>query len=193
MEEQNTEITKPEVTEVKGQAANGENKEPIKESNEKTSYWVMGLFLVIFLICGGLGYCPWWVWIVLVLWVFATIGGLSKKWQAILGVVVLVFGTPIFSDDDSSDSYSGSYSSSSSYSSGSSSSSGGHAQTESERREIEADFYTLQQLQQRFENAYSRHDMDAAKRISDEAMNFMQRVQQKNLTEEQRRRLQAMF
>lgn len=68
-----------------------------------------------------------------------------------------------------------------------------HAQTESEAREIEADFVVLQQLQQRFENAYDRHDMEEAQRISDEALDHMHRMQQKNLTAEQRQLLQSMF
>ena len=167
MEEQNTEITKPEATEVQEQTADSNNNEPAS----KTTCWVMVLFLVIFLICGGLGYCPWWMWIIVVLWFFMSFGGLSKKWQAIIGVVVLVFGTPIFSDDD--DSYSSGSSSSSSYSTGSSSyssgssDSGSHPQTESERRDIEANFMVLEQLKHRFEIEYQRHDYDAARRVSD--------------------------
>lgn len=183
MEEQNFENNQPAVE----GPANGNNP---NEPKEKTSFWVMGLFLVVFLVCGGLGYCPWWMWIILVLWFFMSIGGLDKKWQAIIGVVILIWGTPIFSDDDSSAINQATQSSSTTDGAGSSS---GHAQTESECREIEADFVVLQQLQQRFENAYNRHDMEEAQRISDEALDHMHRMQQKNLTAEQRQLLQSMF
>ncbi|MBD5240355.1 MAG: hypothetical protein HDS64_11420 [Bacteroidales bacterium] len=189
MEEQNQEINQPvaDETPVEGTPVNGDKP---SETPEKTSYWVMGIFMVLFLVCGGISYCPWWMWIVIAVLVFGTIGGFNKKTQAVLGIVILIWGTPIFGDDDSSDFNS---SSQSTYTSGGSGSSGGHAQTEAERRAIEADFYTLEQMQQRFENAYNRHDMDAAKRISDEAMDYKRHMEQKNLTQEQRRRLQAMF
>lgn len=73
-----------------------------KETQDpKPSYWVMILFLAIFLICDGFSYCPWWMWIVVVLWIFMTIGGLKKKWQAIIGVAILIWGTPIFNDEES--------------------------------------------------------------------------------------------
>ena len=88
---QSTEVTtdKSSVDTVKEESSKG----------NKPSYWVMILSLIVFFTCGGVSYCPWYMWIVVTCLILGTIGGMDKKVQAIMGIAILIWGTPVFSDN----------------------------------------------------------------------------------------------
>lgn len=150
----------------------------------KPSRWIGIISIALFVILGGLGNCPWYMWIVLFFLVVLTYGGTSKWGQLILGVILLIWGTP--GPDDSYDV--GGYQNYQTESTNKS-----VEQTESERKYIENKLWFLENQKARFDHAIEIGDMRESQRISDDAMSIKEELERKNLTPEQRRRLSRLF
>ncbi len=146
---------------------------------QKPSRWIGIVAIVLRVILGGLSGCPWYLWFVLILLALLTFGGILKWVQLVLGVILLIWGTPIFSSND--DMNSQTYQSS-------------ETQSSKERKEIEGKIELIQSLQSQFDRAERMGAPDSElKRISDEAWSIYQDLQQRNLTSEQKDRLSRMF
>ncbi|MDE5846248.1 MAG: hypothetical protein K2H71_02750 [Muribaculaceae bacterium] len=151
----------------------------------KTSRWIGVAAIILFFVFGGWSACPWYLWIVFALLALFTFGGIYKGGQAVLGLVLLIWGTSLFGGGD--DDYEYNQASSSTYNSSSS-------QSESERRDIEAKIRQIESLQAQFDRAVNIGAPEfEQKRISDQAWNIYQNLQKKNLTPEQRNKLSRMF
>ena len=80
-----------------------------KGESQKRSYLFGVIGLAGFCLLGGFSYCPWYIWIVVVLLVVMTLSGLYKGFQCICTIVIILFGTPVLSDDTDGSDTSGSY------------------------------------------------------------------------------------
>lgn len=164
-------------------------KETVGQADySKSTRWIGIIAIVLFFVFGGLGHCPWYLWIVFGLLALLTFAGVYKGGQALFGLVLLIWGTSLFGSDDNAY-YDSSQSSSSAIQYNSSS-----TQTESERREIEGKIRLIESLQAQFERADRMGAPDyELKRISDEAWQINQSLEKMNLTKEQRMRLSNLF
>lgn len=75
-------------------------QEQSQNANAKpTRIWgIIGI--VAFVILGGIGFCPWYLWIVVALLALITFGGTSKGLQILFTAIVIIWGTPLFSSED---------------------------------------------------------------------------------------------
>lgn len=75
-------------------------QEQSENANAKpTRIWGI-LGIVGFVILGGIGFCPWYLWLVVVLLALITFGGTSKGLQILFAAIVIIWGTPLFSSKD---------------------------------------------------------------------------------------------
>lgn len=93
-----------------------ESKPSIFNNNPSKESRIFGISgLVLFVVLGGMGYCPWYMWIFVVILALVTLSGLYKKFQIGCAILVILFATPIFNfeaeEDYNKSSYSSSYSS----------------------------------------------------------------------------------
>lgn len=159
------------------------NKVPLKESR-----WIGIAAIILFFIFGGWSICPWYLWIVFAILALLTFGGIYKGAQAVLGIVLLIWGTSIFggNNDDFHESNNTS-SSSMQYNSSKS-------QSASEKASIDRTIDLLESMNAQFERAVQMGAPEMEqKRISDEAWNIYQSLQDKELTPEQQKRLSKIF
>ncbi|MDE5849795.1 MAG: DUF1097 domain-containing protein [Muribaculaceae bacterium] len=151
---------------------------------EKESRWIGLIAVVAFFALGGWSYCPWYMWIVFALLALFTLAGMYKWGQLILGLCVILWGTPLLGGDSNSTSNSDSYN----YQQSS------DTQSESERQYIESQIHRIEELQRQFDRADQMGLPEyEQKRISDEAWAIYQSLENKNLTREQRKKLSDMF
>lgn len=152
---------------------------------QKETRWIGLIAIVAFFALGGWSYCPWYMWIVFALLALFTLAGMYKWGQLILGLCVILWGTPLLggsSTSSSSDSDSYNYQQTSS------------TQSESERQYIERQIHRIEELQRQFDRADQMGMPEyEQKRISDEAWSIYQNLQDMNLTQEQRNKLSKMF
>ncbi len=154
----------------------------------KSSRWIGLIAIVLFFVFGGWSICPWYLWIVFAVLALITFGGMYKGAQAVLGIVLLIWGTSLFGGGK--DDYHESGSSSSSYMQYDSS----NSQSADEKAQIERTIDLLETMNAQFERAVQMGAPEAEqKRISDEAWTIYQKLQQKNLTPEQQYRLSKLF
>lgn len=71
-----------------------------KKASKKESRWIGIAGLVLFVILGGLTYCPWYLWIFVIILAIITLSGLYRGLQTTFAILVLLFCTPIFSYED---------------------------------------------------------------------------------------------
>lgn len=167
----------------KSDSNDNNNQVPLKQSR-----WIGIAVIILFFVFGGWSLCPWYLWIVFAILVLLTLGGIFKGAQAVLGLVLLIWGTSIWSGGDNvCKESSNSYSNSTQYNSS-------NAQSKSEKADIERKIKLIESLNAQFERAVQMGAPEAEqKRISDEAWNIYQGLQKKNLTPEQRSRLSKLF
>lgn len=79
-----------------------------QRETQKSSYLFGVIGLACFFILGGFSYCPWYIWIVVILLSVVTLSGLYKGFQCICAIVIILFGTPVLSDATDSSYSSGS-------------------------------------------------------------------------------------
>ena len=175
MDTENTTISNPEVG----------NESENNQAPEKQTRWIGVCCIILFFVFSGWSLCPWYLWIVFALLALITLGGIYKWGQAVLGIILLIWGSSLFGGGESEYSSSGS-----NYEVTSSSD---VKQSESERREIEREIQQLQAMQAEFQRAWDRGDQTSAKIISDAAERRYHILQQKNLTKAQRARLSDLF
>lgn len=160
-----------------------EGKTPAKESR-----WIGLIAIALFFVFGGWSVCPWYLWILFAVLALITFGGIYKGAQAVLGLVLLIWGTSLFGGGKE-DYYESSSSSSTSTQYNSTSS-----QSADEKAQIERTIDLLETMNAQFERAVQMGAPEAEqKRISDEAWTIYQKLQQKNLTPEQQDRLSKLF
>lgn len=179
---------KQEETQVEIVENNEVTEQPDGEKSEgKSSRWIGIVLIAAFVIMGGLSGGSAWMWVIFVILVLITLAGESKWTQLALGVVLMVFFLP---DSDDSSSHSSSSSYSNEYSSGSSSS----GQSASEKAVIERMFNQIEGLKRSYDDAvkYNLPD-ERQKQLSDEAWKLYNKLNEMNLTHEQRVRLSNMF
>ena len=155
------------------------------QKNVSTSRWIGIAFIIVFFMVGGAGYCPWYMWIVFGLLCLFTIAGENKGYQAVIGIALLIWGTPLI-NGDSSDSNNYEYSTQSSNSSE-------VKQTANEKKQIENLIKQLEVLHDQFEKAHNAGRMSESKRISDQADEIYNRLQGMNMTKEQQRKVSNLF
>lgn len=156
------------------------------QAAESPSRWIGIVAIILFFVFDGWKVCPWYMWITFGLLALITFAGTLKWGQAILGVAVLIWGSSLLKDVNSDSEYE----STSSYSIQKSSD---KHPSESEMRENEREVQELESMYADFERAYNRGDDREAKRISDLAFSKYQRLNEKNLTSDQRARLRVLF
>lgn len=167
---------------------NTDNEATEQVASSKPTRWIGIVAIILFFVFGGWSICPWYLWIVFGLLALLTFGGIFKGGQALLGLVLLIWGTSLFGGGD--EYYESNQSSSSSMQYNSSQSS----QTESERRDIEGKIRLIESLQAQFDRAVSMGAPDyEQERISNEAWNIYLDLKDRNLTQEQRNKLSRLF
>ncbi len=165
-----------------------EGNQELEKVPVKQSRWIGLIAIVLFFVFGGWSICPWYFWILFAVLALITFGGIYKGAQAVLGIVLLIWGTSLFGGGK--EKHYESSGSSSDYMQYDSSSS----QSADEKAQIERTIDLLETMNAQFERAVQMGAPEAEqKRISDEAWTIYQKLQQKNLTPEQQYRLSKLF
>lgn len=176
-------------TENNSSINNVDNEVADQAATSKPTRWIGIVAIILFFVFGGWSACPWYLWVVFGLLALFTFGGIYKGGQAVLGLVLLIWGTSLFGggNDDYYETYQSS-SSSVQYDNSSSS------QTESERRDIEGKIRLIESLQTQFDRAVAMGAPEyEQERISEEAWNIYMGLKDRNLTQEQRNKLSRLF
>ena len=95
-------MTNNQTNEI-SQVLNVNSNEPVAGKKIFKGSFVWGLIgLLAFIVLGGIGFCPWYMWIFVALLVVITLSGLYKGVQIGLSIFVILFCTPVFSSEESS-------------------------------------------------------------------------------------------